>query len=160
MKVSELTKQGKYVHRHLPTLFNGGSGIPTPQRKGVYDNGRRVDEFVDEFDTIFDSKVEFHIWMRDLQVGLAELDQVMNYCKYFAREKGNNGNYIRDGKFFPVHGQWCGLHDFDWKQNWFHRLFRIRQYRDYKPTEPFVKWLKKNDWDSKTWFELMDRYKA
>lgn len=140
MKVSELMREGKYVYRYKPVLFNGGHGSSAPQREN--------DE-VDNFDKVFNSKSEFDKWYRELQIGLAELDEPMNYCKYFVRSKGNEGNYVRDGKSFTVNGEWVGLHDFCWSE----------PSEGYKLTESFVVWLKESGWNKNNWFELMDRYK-
>jgi hypothetical protein len=90
----------------------------------------------------FYSKDEFDLWYKGLVAGLAELDESMNYCKYFERTKGNEGVYVRDGKSFPVNGIWVGIQDFD----------------DYPPCQPFVQWLKQNGWRN-TWFDLMTKYK-
>jgi hypothetical protein len=90
----------------------------------------------------FENKDTFDAWYKGLVAGLAELDEAMNYCKYFVREKGNAGHYVREGKSFPVDGSWIGNQDFD----------------NYPPCQPFVAWLTENGWRD-TWFDLMDRYK-
>ena len=132
IKIKELNKTG-YVHRYKPIRFNGQMTTGTPMREG---------EYMDRFDSFFPSMEEFTKWNKSVTAGLAELDEAMNYCKYFVRSKGNEGHYVRDGKSFPVDGSWTGLQDFD----------------NYPPCQPFVRWLIDNDWRD-TWFELMDRYK-
>ena len=131
VKPSQL-KDGIYIHRHKAIRFNGLPVPVTPQRR----------ECLDEFDTLFDSFDEYTKWNKAVTAGLAELDEAMNYCRYFVREKGNQGHYVRDGKSFPVDGSWVGLQDFD----------------NYPPCQPFVAWLIENGWRN-DWFELMDRYK-
>ena len=131
-KVSDV-KPPQYLYRHKSIRFNGAPTPHTPQRK---------DKHLDDFDTVFDCKEDFTQWFRSTTIGLAELDQAMNYCKYFVRVKGNQGHYVRDGKSFPVDGSWVGLQDFD----------------NYPPCQPFVQWLTDNSWRD-NWFELMDRYK-
>lgn len=132
VKVSHL-KEGVYLHRHKPIRFNGLATPGTPQRES---------EYLDDFDIVFDSKEDYFQWNKEVTAGLAELDEAMNYCKYFVRDKGNVGRYIREGKSFPVDGSWVGAQDFD----------------SYPPCQPFVRWLEENGW-RETWFELMDRYK-
>lgn len=90
----------------------------------------------------FGTKENYDNWYKSCAAGLAELDEAMNYCKYFVREHGNTGNYIREGKSFPVDGSWIGNQDFD----------------NYPPCQSFVKWLTENGWRT-TWYELMDKYK-
>jgi len=122
----------KYVYRHKHIGFNGGGGPETPQRK---------DNLLDNFDTVFDTKEEYTNWYRSAVIGLAELDESMNYCAYFVRDKGNVGTYEREGKSFPVDGSWVGIQDFD----------------NYKPAMAFVEWLETNGWRN-NWFKLMPRY--
>lgn len=125
LTVKQLGENGKYVYRSKTVVFNSGGTPPTPQRKG---------EFPDEFDTIFENKQEFEKWYGNLVVGLAKLDECLNFCQHFVRESGNIGAYERDGhRYYPVNGTWCGLHDsgrgesgkfFDWAkanfgENWF-----------------------------------------
>lgn len=131
--VQQLKEKGLYVHRHKPIRFNGLVTPTIPQRETDYP---------DEFDTIFFDQASYQKWNKEVTAGLAELDESMNYCKYFVREKGNKGNYVRDGKSFPVDGSWVGIQDFD----------------NYPPCQSFVKWLEENGWKD-DWFELMDRYK-
>ena len=129
--ISELNKIG-YVYRHKPIRFNGLPTMSTPQREGDY---------MDNFDTFFSSKEKFDTWHRKVTIGLAELDESMKFCKYFIREKGNDGHYVREGKKFKVNGSWVGITDFD----------------NYSPTKNFVKWLEDNGWRD-NWFELMPQY--
>lgn len=70
----------------------------------------------------------------------AELDEVMNYCKFFKRIKGNEGVYERDGKTCLVNGKWDVYH------------INTKELADFK------NFLIKNNWLN-NWFELMDRYK-
>jgi len=128
--IDDLNKIG-YVYRHKKIVFNGGPTPATEQRKG---------EYMDENDIFFTSKEEFETWHKSLTANLAQLDECLNYCKHFVRTKGNEGNYVRDGKTYPVDGTWCGIHD----------------YRRGESGE-FFKWVKENWGDS--WYELMDRYK-
>lgn len=130
--VTELNKIG-YVHRHKAIRFNGVSTPATPER---------LHDSMDTFDRFFPSLADYQKWNKSVTAGLAELDESMNYCKYFVRTKGNDGNYVREGKSFPVNGLWTGIQDFD----------------NFPPCQPFVRWLEENGWRS-TWFELMDRYK-
>lgn len=132
VKVTHL-KEGTYLYRHKPIRFNGGVTAGAPQRES---------EYLDEFDTVFDNIEEYKQWQKSVTAGLAELDESMNYCQYFVRDKGNAGHYVREGKSFPVDGSWVGNQDFD----------------NYPPCQPFVRWLEENGWRD-TWFELMDRYK-
>ena len=132
MKVTDI-KPPQYLYRHKAIRFNGLSTPPTPQRST---------EELDIYDSVFSSKEDYDEWNKSTTAGLAELDEAMNYCKYFVREKGNKGNYVRDGKSFPVDGSWVGIQDFD----------------NYQPCQPFVEWLKDNGWRD-TWFEIMERYK-
>lgn len=142
MSVSDLIKEGKYVWRYKHVGFYGHAGASAPQREN--------DE-LDEWDKVFDSKKEFDKWYRGLVSGLAELDQVMNYCKYFVRAKGNKGKYVRDGKEHEVDGQWDGYHI------WGNALFPALKF-DYKLMASFKDFLIKNGWNEKNWFELMDKY--
>lgn len=128
--IDELNKIG-YVYRHKKIVFNGLPVPPTPQRK---------DNYMDEFDRFFSSKEDFNKWYKGLVSGLAELDGCLNYCKHFIREKGNKGNYVRDGKSYPVDGSWCGTHDYG-----------------YGESGKFFEWVIENF--GKDWYELMDRYK-
>lgn len=137
MNISDLPKSA-YVYRYKQIILNGHSGTSAPQRK---------DNELDNWDRVFDSKEEYERWHHSLTVGLAELDQCMNFCYYFHRVKNNEGNYIREGKSFPVIGTWCGLHDFCFNE----------PEKGYKPTIDFVKFLKENGWEN-NWFKLMDRY--
>jgi hypothetical protein len=130
LTVAKLKKQGKYIYRYSQICFNG-NGIKAPQRK---------DDLIDEWDKIFDSKEDFEKWYKDLVINLAELDQVMNYCKYFVRLKGNNGNYVREGKTCPVNGLWDCYHI---------NTPEMSQFNDF---------IIKNGWKN-NWFDLMDRYK-
>lgn len=115
MKTNETTK---YIHR---TKF-------APQRSNNQ---------IDRFDILFDSKEDYVKWNKDVTIGLAELDCLMNYCKYFQREKGNDGYYVRDGKSIRVNGTFTAY--------------------DLPPY--FKDFLKDNNWQD-NWFELMDRYKT
>lgn len=129
--VKELNDIG-FVYRHKKIVFNDGGTPPTPQRK---------DDYPDESDVFFLSKEEFQNWHKNLTIGLAELDECLNYCKHFVREKGNLGAYERDGKrYYPVDGTWCGIHDYGRGES-----------------GKFFDWVKEN-WEE-DWYELMDRYK-
>ena len=102
--IEDLKKEGKYIHRYKWIVFNNSGTPSTPQRRS---------EFPDKFDFIFNSKEEFENWNKSVSAGLAKLDECLNYCEHFVREKGNVGAYERDGKrYYPVDGTWCGLHDF------------------------------------------------
>lgn len=129
MKALTLSREGKYVYRYSPICFNG-KGESAPQR---------TKDEIDAFDKVFDSKEDFTAWHRDLTIGLAELDEVMNYCEYFERSNGNDGFYIREGKRFPVKGTWTG-----YEINCEHML-------------GFKNFLIENGW-LKYWFKLMKRY--
>lgn len=78
MKIDKLNEL--YIHRHRPIVFNPNGSTPPPAR---------IDNELDEFDTIFSSKEDFMKWYEYTQINLAELDCVMNYCKFFKRLKGN-----------------------------------------------------------------------
>jgi hypothetical protein len=121
-----------YIYRYKQIVFNDSSGLSSPQRKEK--------NVLDEFDIVFDSKEEFEDWYKGLVVGLAELDEVMNYCKFFKRIKGNEGIYERDGKTCLVNGKWDVYH------------INTKELADFK------NFLIKNNWLN-NWFELMDRYK-
>jgi len=56
-----------YTHKYKPIVFNG---LPT--------NNRGYTE-----EKVFNTKKEFENWFKELSIGLAELDECMNYCKYF-----------------------------------------------------------------------------
>lgn len=122
-----------YIHRYKPIIFNGGPTQSAPQReKGVE---------IDEWDKVFESKEDFEKWHRSLTIGLAELDECLNYCQHFVREKGNLGSYERDGKrYYPVDGTWCGIHDYGRGES-----------------GKFFDWVKENFGEN--WYQLMDRYK-
>lgn len=139
VKVNQI-KESCYVYRYRSISFNGLPTAPSPIRKNGY---------LDDFDFVFDSKEDYMHWFRKLTISLAELDESMNYCRYFIREKGNVGKYVRDGKSFTVDGSWVGNYDFCWGN----------PSRGFKPTELFVVWMKDNGWNKNNWFELMDRYK-
>lgn len=126
-------KKHFYVHRHKVIRFNGLLTPAIPQREG---------DFPDEYDSIFSDQSSYQKYNRKTTAALAELDEAMNYCQYFIRDKGNNGHYVRDGKSFPVDGSWIGIQDFD----------------SHPPCQPFVAWLNENGWRD-NWFELMERYK-
>lgn len=130
LSIRELSTRG-YLYRYKKIAFNGLGTPHTPQRK---------EDKADEFDFLFKNKEDFDTWHKQLTVGLAELDESMNFCKYFVREKGNNGHYVREGKSYPVNGSWVGIQDFD------------------DTAKDFAQWLKENGWRN-NWFELMDRYK-
>lgn len=100
--IKELEKLGFYIWRHKHMGFNSLPMPTTPERKEK--------DVLDEHDFVFSSKKDFDNWFKEVQVGLAELDQVLNYCKYFHRDKGNDGRYIRDGKECKVDGTWDGYH--------------------------------------------------
>lgn len=130
--VAELQAEGKYVYRHKKIVFNGLPAPSTPQRDGPYP---------DKFDTVFESKEYFEAWYKGMMAGLANLDECLNYCAHFIREKGNLGAYERDGKrYYPVDGTWCGLHDCGRGES-----------------GKFFEWVTENF--GKEWYELMDRYK-
>ncbi len=99
MKVKDLGNL--YVYRHCGVVFAGKSGIIAPQRE---------DDDIDEYDSVFVSREEYERWFKDLQIDLAKLDEPMNYCEYFQRTKGNDGNYVREGRSFLVNGLWDGQH--------------------------------------------------
>lgn len=130
MKITELPPTS-YVYRYKPVLF-WGKGESAPQRK---------DDKLDEWDKVFNSKEEYEKWYKDLIAGLAELDEVMNYCKYFKRSKGNEGFYERENKSCPVNGTWTGY------------------YLNTPMMADFKSFLKENSWIN-NWFELMDKYKS
>jgi hypothetical protein len=113
-----------YTHHIQPIVFNDGSKM---------NYGRR-------FPKVFESKEDFETWYRGVTIGLAELDQCLNYCKHFIRTKGNEGNYVRDGKTYPVNGMWCGTQDYGRGES-----------------GKFFDWVNENWGDN--WYELMDRYK-
>lgn len=130
--INELKVEGKYVYRHKKIGFNGLPTPSTPQREG---------NFPDNFDLIFDNKEEFEKWYKIMMAGLAILDECLNYCQHFIREKGNIGAYERDGKrYYPVNGTWCGTHDYGRGES-----------------GKFFEWAIENF--GKQWYELMDRYK-
>ena len=143
MKVKELEAQGKYIWRYKHVGFYGTPRPTAPQRGG---------EEIDKWDKVFDSKELFDEWYRDLVKGLAELDQVMNYCEYFVRTKGNEGKYIREGKEHEVNGQWDSYHI------WGNAMFPVLTF-DYKLMESFKKFLIENGWKD-DWFKLMDKYES
>lgn len=87
----------------------------------------------------FHSKENYENWYKNLTAYLAELDEYMNYCTYFKREKGDNGYYEREGKRYPVKGYWKGIQDFD------------------DVAKDFAIWLEENGW-RKMWFELREKY--
>lgn len=146
MKIRELEKEGKYVYRFKHIGFQDSGGIQTPTRKN---------NELDEWDMVFESKKHIDKWFREVQIGLAELDRVMNYCRFFQRTQGNEGQYVRDGKSFPVDGRWDGYYiDADWKEV----ETSIQKYWKEK-LSPFQAFLRENGW-WKNWFELMDRYKT
>lgn len=128
--MKKVNKTG-YVYRHKKIVFNSLPVQSTPQRGG---------KELDKFDTIFPSKEEYDKWYRGMIIGLAELDQCLNYCRHFVREKGNQGKYVRDGKSYPVDGTWCGLQDYGRGES-----------------GKFFKWVIENFGEN--WYELMDRYK-
>ena len=132
--VNQIQASGLYIARHKAIRFNGLPTPPTPQR---------LTDIPDGFDMLFANLDDYKQWVKSITAGLAELDESMNYCQYFVRDKGNAGHYVRDGKSFPVDGSWVGIQDFD----------------NYPPCQPFVQWLKDNGWRD-NWFELMDRYKS
>lgn len=88
-------------------------------------------------------------WYNSLIAGLAELDQVMDYCEYFQREKGQLGFYVREGKSFPVHGSWDEYH-----LNCNHGEDRGFVCCKMKP---FTLFLKENGW-LEDWFKLKGKY--
>lgn len=128
--IDELNSVG-HVCRYKPVVFSGGPVPSAPQRK---------DKYPDDFDVIFSSKEEYTEWYKGLVSGLAELDECLNYCQHFIREKGNEGKYVRDGKSYPVNGSWCGTHDYGRGEG-----------------GKFFTWVKENFGND--WFVLMDRYK-
>lgn len=130
MKIQELPKEN-YVYRYKTIVFNGGV-TPVIQQ--------RSNNEIDEWDKVFSSKEDFQHWYSGVVVGLAELDQCLNYCKHFVRTKGNEGNYVRNGKTYPVDGSWCGIHDYGIGES-----------------GKFFKWAIENFGEN--WYELMDRYK-
>jgi hypothetical protein len=130
MKISELQKDS-YVYRYKPIVFNSGTVPPTEQRK---------DQNIDQWDMIFSSKEEYNTWYKGLVAGFAELDHCLNYCKHFIRTKGNDGNYVREGKSFPVNGTWCGTQDYGRGES-----------------GAFFAWVNNNFGED--WYELMDRYR-
>ena len=140
MKVQELKKQGAYIWRFKHFNF---SGIPNGSYRGL-DAPPRIKNEVDKYDYVFDSQEELDKWYKERLIGFAEFDKVMNYCKYFEREIGNDGFYVRDGKKCKVSGHWDGyLVDVEFDKN---------------VTKLFQNFLNENGWRS-NWFELMDRYK-
>lgn len=122
-----------YIYRHKPIVFNGGPVISPPQRKKGVE--------IDEWDKVFESEEEFRVWYKDLVVGLATLDEVMNYCEYFKRIKGNIGYYERSGKKFPVDGTWTGYE------------INTEMMRGFK------EFLIENGWLN-NWWKLMKRYES
>ena len=134
-------EQTKYIYRHKHIGFNGGKQPETPQRKG---------QEPDELDIVFSSREEFDKWFKETTIGLAQLDGVMNYCKYFKRENGNEGLYEREDKKCKVNGQWDRyyiLGNFKPpKQDWYNGLTEFRQF------------LKDNNWFNDEYFEIMDKY--
>jgi hypothetical protein len=79
--------------------------------------------------------------LRSRSITLADLDQLLNFCKHFVREKGNIGAYERDGKrYYPVNGTWRGTHDYGRGES-----------------GKFFNWLEENFGEK--WYDLMDRYK-
>lgn len=129
--VEELSKTG-YVYRYKKIILNGLPVPETPQREGKYP---------DDFDTYFDSKEDFNQWYKQIITEYAKLDECLNYCKHFIREKGNKGNYVRNGKTYPVDGTWCSTHDYGRGES-----------------GKFFTWVKENFGNN--WYELMERYEA
>lgn len=129
--ISELEKQGFYIWRHKHIGFNQLPQPVTPPRENK--------DILDDFDFVFLSKKDFNEWFDETSVGLAELDQVLNYCKYFIREKGNQGRYEREGKSIKVDGTWDGYH------------INTPMMKDFK------EFLLENGW-LENWFELHPRY--
>ena len=74
MKISELPKNS-YVYRYKKSVFNGLPVPKTPQREKPNE--------LDEWDMVFESKEKFNKWYKELTIKLAELDECMNFCKYF-----------------------------------------------------------------------------
>jgi hypothetical protein len=142
MKLQELQKQGKYIWRYKHIGFYNSQSPLALMRQG---------NEIDKWDKVFDSKADFDKWFKKTQIGLAELDEVMNYCKYFIREKGNEGWYERDGKRCEVNGLWDGYH-IDGSA-----LFPVKEF-DYDKMNKFRDFLQQNVW-LKDWFELRDKYR-
>lgn len=92
-------------------------------------------------DFVFNSKDEFNLWYKAQVAYFAELDEYMNYCKYFVREKNNDGYYERDNKRCPVNGLTTS-YELGLEKN--------RLFKDF---------LIENGWES-NWFELRDKYKS
>lgn len=130
MKITDIPKE-KYVYRYKKIVFNGLLVDAIPQR---------IDNELDKHDIVFNSKEDFNTWYKGLVAGLAELDECLNYCKHFVREKGNIGSYERDGKrYYPVDGTWCGTHDYGRGES-----------------GKFFEWVIENF--EEKWYELMDKY--
>ena len=136
-EIKTLRKQGKYLWQYKHIKFQGGGG------------GREWGN-ADPVYFVFDSKQDFDVWFRETQIGLASLDQVMNYCEYFVRSKGNQGKYIREGKEHEVNGEWDGYHIEG------SSLFPQVHF-DYKLMDSFRNFLKENGWGN-SWFDLKDKY--
>ena len=81
---------------------------------------------------------------------LAELDESMNYCEWFVRDKWNDGRYVRDWFEYRVSGLWDYktmdgfYYRWDWSEG---KIFRI----DFR--EAFEKYF----WHF-NWFKLHHRY--
>ena len=130
-KIKELEDLGFYIWRHKHIGFNNCEMPKTLDRKNTLQ--------VDNFDLIFLSRQDFQNWYRSTQIWIAELDQVLNYCKYFVRENGNVGYYEGDGKKCRVLGDWDGHHI---------NTKTMKEFRDF---------LVENKWLG-NWFELHERY--
>ena len=99
---------------------------------------------------IFKDKKDFDLWFKITTVGLATLDKPLNYCKYFERTNGNEGFYIREGKVYPVNGEWDEAHlNCPHKKDMGFVCCKMRGFRQF---------LEQNGWIN-NWFELKDSYK-
>jgi len=134
--------KGFYIHRYSGVSFAGKSGFHSPQRKG---------NEIDACDLIFRDKSSFDLWFKHLQLGLAGLDEPMNFNEYFVREKGNEGDYVRDDKSFPVNGLWDGQHlDCSHSEK---KGFVCCSMRE------FSQWLTEHGF-RKDWWKLRESYKS
>ena len=89
------------------------------------------------------------VWHESTIANLANLDEIMDYCEYFKREKGQVGNYVREGKSCPVRGDFDGYH-------------LNCPHKDKKgfvccAMQDFRKFLEDNNWLS-DWFLIKNKY--
>lgn len=135
--LKEVKKEWKKIYRWTATHFASWPANKAPQRQN---------NLIDSFDEVLTPE-EYNKKRLENQIAYAVLDKPLNYCKYFKREQGQLGYYIREDKKYPkqlkgtmMEWDWTLPKDFqEWvKQNWWNDYFDLATNYKVKADELWI----------------------